>query len=49
MYYISDIEKISRYSNEREVLFFPFSTFEIKDKKKRYIIMKHYMKFNYYI
>ena len=26
-----DIEKISYYPNEKEVLFFPFSSFEIKD------------------
>ena len=30
----SDIENISRYPNEKEVLFFPFSSFEIKDIKK---------------
>ena len=29
-----DIEKISYYPNEKEVLFFPFSSFEIKDLKK---------------
>ena len=29
----SDIEKISYYPDEREVLFFPFSSFEIKDMK----------------
>ena len=30
----SDIENISRYSTEREVLFLPFSSFEIKDLKE---------------
>ena len=30
----SDIEKISFYPNEREVLFFPFSSFEIKDMEE---------------
>ena len=30
----SDIENISRYPNEKEVLFFPFSSFEIKDLKE---------------
>jgi len=30
----SDIENISRYSKEREVLFLPFSSFEIKDLKE---------------
>ena len=30
----SDIEKISFFPNEREVLFFPFSSFEIKDIKE---------------
>ena len=30
-----DIEKISFIPNEREVLFFPFSSFEIKDIKKQ--------------
>ena len=29
-----DIEKISFFPNEREVLFFPFSSFEIKDIKE---------------
>ena len=29
-----DIEKISFYPNEREVLFFPFSSFEIKNIKE---------------
>ena len=30
----ADIEKLSLLPDEREVLFFPFSSFEIKDKKK---------------
>ena len=30
----SDIENISRYPGEKEVLFFPFSSFEIKDLKE---------------
>ena len=30
----SDIENISRYSTEKEVLFLPFSSFEIKDLKE---------------
>ena len=30
----ADIEKISFYPNEKEVLFFPFSSFEIKEIKK---------------
>ena len=30
----ADIEKISYYPNEREVLFFPFSSFEIKEIKE---------------
>ena len=33
----ADIEKISFYPNEREVLFFPFSTFEIKEIKEEKI------------
>ena len=33
----SDIENISRYTTEREVLFFPFSSFEIKDLKETII------------
>ena len=32
-----DIEKISFYPNEKEVLFFPFSPFEIKSIKEIYI------------
>ena len=32
----SDIEKISIYHNEKEVLFFPFSSFEIKELKEKY-------------
>ena len=32
-----DIEKISYFPNEREVLFFPFSSFEIKEIKEIYI------------
>ena len=46
----ADIEKISYYPNEREVLFFPFSSFEIKEIKeeiinneKRYIIKLLYL------
>ena len=31
-----DIEKISFFPDEREVLFFPFSSFEIKDIKEVY-------------
>ena len=31
----SDIENISIYPNEKEVLFFPFSSFEIKDINER--------------
>ena len=43
-----DIEKISFYPNEREVLFFPFSSFEIKEltyieSKKRYEIKLKYL------
>ena len=30
----ADIEKLSFYPNEKEVLFFPFSSFEIKDIKE---------------
>ena len=30
-----DIEKISFYPNEKKVLFFPFSSFEIKDIKQK--------------
>ena len=33
----ADIEKISYYPNEREVLFFPFSSFEIKEIKEEKI------------
>ena len=33
----SDIEKISFYPNEKEVLFFPFSSFEIKNIKENII------------
>ena len=32
-----DIEKISFFPNEREVLFFPFSSFEIKSLEEKYI------------
>ena len=46
----ADIEKISYYPNEREVLFFPFSSFEIKEIKEeiinnenRYIIKLLYL------
>ena len=31
-----DLENLSFFQNEREVLFFPFSSFEIKDLKERY-------------
>ena len=30
----ADIEKISFFPNEKEILFFPFSSFEIKDIKE---------------
>ena len=33
----ADIEKLSFYPNEREVLFFPFSSFEIKEIKEKII------------
>ena len=33
----ADIENISKYPNEREVLFFPFSSFEIKEIKELYM------------
>ena len=33
----ADIEKISFYPNEKEVLFFPFSSFEIKEVKEKNI------------
>ena len=33
----SDIEKISFYPNEKEVLFFPFSSFEIKNIEENII------------
>ena len=32
-----DIEKISAFTYEQEVLFFPFSSFEVKDIKEKYI------------
>ena len=40
----SDIEKISFYPNEKEVLFYPFSSFEIKDIKEKIIKGEKYMK-----
>ena len=45
----SDIEKISFYPNEKEVLFFPFSSFEIKEIKEINKEKKKDMKLNYYI
>ena len=44
-----DIEKISFFPNEREVLFYPFSSFEIKDIKEVKLKGKKYIKLNYYI
>ena len=40
----ADIEKISFYPMEKEVLFFPFSSFEIKEVKQINTKMKLYMK-----
>jgi len=45
----SDIEQISCFPSEKEVLFFPFSSFEVKEIKKILLIMKSYMSLNYYI
>ena len=44
-----DIEKISYFPNEKEVLFFPFSSFEIKEIEEKKLIMKIFILLNYCI
>lgn len=39
-----DKEQISKFANEEEVLFLPYSKFLIKGKKKSYLKIKKYMK-----
>ena len=45
----SDLENVSFFPDEKEVLFFPFSSFERKKLKLQSLIMKIYILLIYYI